>query len=145
VSLPVTWRPRRSRRMAVVLATAVVITMVTLAVIVAPPFSMADRVGLVLLGLAIAALLSLLGRCRVGADAAGLTLVNPFRTRRLAWAEVLGVSMGDGEPWPTLDLADGSTVSAMGIQRSDGDRARRALAELRALLHERGEASDPTA
>jgi Bacterial PH domain len=143
VSLPVTWRPRRSRRMAAVLATVIMITMVTLAIIVAPPFSVADRAGLVLFGVAIAAVLSLLGRCRISADAAGLTLVNPLRTRRLAWAEVLGVAMGEGEPWPTLDLADGSTVSAMGIQRSDGERARRALAELRALLRERGEAPDP--
>ena len=28
-----------------------------------------------------------------------------------------------GAPWATLDLADGTTVSAMGIQGSDGDRA----------------------
>lgn len=129
--------------MAAVLATAIVITMVTLAVTVAPPFTVADRAGLVLFGLVIAGVLYLLARCRVSADAAGLTLVNPLRTRRLAWAEVLGVSMGEGEPWPTLDLSDGSTVSAMGIQRSDGERARRALAELRALLRERGEAADP--
>jgi len=131
--------------MAVVLGSVVMITMITLAVTVAPPFTVPDRIGLVLFGLAITGLLYLLGRCRVSADAAGLTLVNPARTRRLAWAEVLGVNMADGEPWPTLDLADGSTVSAMGIQRSDGARARQALAELRALLHERGEAPDPTA
>lgn len=127
------------------LAVVVVITMSVLAVVIASPFTLADRVGLVLIGLAIAGLLYQLGRCRVSADDAGVTLVNPFRTRRLAWAEVLGVTMADGEPWPTLDLADGSTVSAMGIQRSDGPRARRALAELRALVHERGEAADPTA
>ena len=129
--------------MAAVLAVIIMITMVTLALIVAPPFSIADRVGVVLFGLAIAGLLAMLGRCRVSADATGLTLVNPARTRRLEWAEVLAVTMGDGEPWPTLDLADGSTVSAMGIQRSDGARAMRALAELRALVHERGEAPDP--
>lgn len=127
------------------LAVVVVITMSVLAVVIASPFTLADRVGFVLIGLAIAGLLHQLGRCRVSADDAGVTLVNPFRTRRLAWAEVLGVTMADGEPWPTLDLADGSTVSAMGIQRSDGPRARRALAELRALVHERGEAADPTA
>ena len=127
------------------LAVLVLITMTVLAVVIAPPFTLADRVGLVLIGLAIAALLYQLGRCRVSADDAGVTLVNPFRTRRLAWAEVLGVTMAEGEPWPTLDLADGSTVSAMGIQRSDGPRARQALAELRALVHERGEAADPTA
>jgi hypothetical protein len=144
VTLPVTWRPRRSRRVAAVLAGVVMITMIGLAVAVAPPFEIVDRVGLVLFGTAIAGLLHLLGRCRITADATGLTVVNPVRTRRLEWAEVLRVTMGEGEPWPTLDLADGSAVSAMGIQRSDGDRARQALAELRALLHERGEAAEPT-
>jgi hypothetical protein len=129
--------------MAAVLAGVVMITMIALAIAVAPPFKIVDRVGLVLFGAAIAGLLYLLGRSRVTADAEGLTVVNPVRTRRLEWAEVLRVNMGEGEPWPTLDLADGSTVSAMGIQRSDGDRARRALAELRTLLHERGEAAEP--
>ena len=143
MTLPVTWRPRRSRRMSAVLAGAVMITMVTLAIVVAPPFKVVDRIGLVLFGMATAGLLYLLGRSRITADDAGLTVVNPLRTRRLEWAEVLAVNMGDGEPWPTLDLADGSTVSAMGIQRSDGDQARQALADLRALLHERGEAAEP--
>ena len=32
-----------------------------------------------------------------------------------------------GAPWATLDLSDGTTVSAMGIQGSDGARARRAV------------------
>jgi hypothetical protein len=129
--------------MAAVLASVVMITMVVLAVAVAPPFKIVDRAGLVLFGAAVAGLLYLLGRSRITADATGLTVVNPVRTRRFTWAEVLGVTMGEAEPWPTLDLADGSTVSAMGIQRSDGDRARQALAELRALLHERGEAAEP--
>jgi hypothetical protein len=131
--------------MAAVLAGVVMITMVTLAVAIAPQFALVDRVGLVLFGLAITGLLYLLGRCRVTANAEGLTVVNPIRTLRYEWAEVIRVSMSEGEPWPTLDLADGSTVSAMGIQRSDGARAGQALAELRALLHERGEAPDPAA
>jgi hypothetical protein len=129
--------------MAAVLAVVVVVTMTTLAIVVPPQFGLADRIGLMLFGLAIAGLLYMLGRCRVTAGTEGLTLVNPARTTRLEWAEILRVNMSEGEPWPTLDLADGSTVSAMGIQRSDGDRARQAIAELRALLQERGEAPDP--
>ena len=39
-----------------------------------------------------------------------------------------------GAPWVTLDLDDGTTVSAMGIQGSDGARAQTALRELRAVL-----------
>ncbi|WP_141961417.1 hypothetical protein [Actinoallomurus bryophytorum] len=50
--------------------------------------------------------------------------------------------MAEGAPWPTLDLADGSVVPAMGIQASDGDRARRAVAELAAMVRARGEAAE---
>jgi hypothetical protein len=53
------------------------------------------------------------------------------------------VSMAEGAPWPTLDLADGSTVAVMGIQSSDGERANRALAELATLIRERGETQGP--
>jgi hypothetical protein len=42
--------------------------------------------------------------------------------------------MPPGAPWVTLDLADGTAVPAMGIQASDGGRARLALRELRALI-----------
>jgi hypothetical protein len=45
--------------------------------------------------------------------------------------------MPPGAPWPTADIADGSTVSMLGIQGSDGLRARTALAEIRALLDAR--------
>ena len=75
-----------------------------------------------------------LTRSRVEARAEGLVVVNGYRTRRLAWPQVLAVHLPPGAPWATLDLADGSAVPAMGIQGSDGDRARAAVRDLRALL-----------
>jgi PH (Pleckstrin Homology) domain-containing protein len=73
-------------------------------------------------------------RCRVTASTHGLEVVNGYRTHRYEWAEVLAVHMPQGAPFPTLDLADGTSRAALGIQASDGDRARHALAELRMLL-----------
>ena len=125
------------------LASTIVLGMTVLAFVVAPTFRFADRVGLVAFGLLIGGVLHLLARCRVEADEHGLTVVNAIRTHRYDWAEVLGVSMAEGEPWPTLDLADGSSVGAMGIQGAERERARKAIAELTALLHERGEATEP--
>jgi hypothetical protein len=61
-------------------------------------------------------------------------VVNGYRRREFAYAEVVGVHLPPGAPWVTLDLSDGSTVSAMGIQGSDGDRARKAARELRAVV-----------
>jgi Bacterial PH domain len=137
-----TWRPRRARIVPYALAVVVVLATVVLAAAMPPPWTLADRAGLVLLGLAIAAVLHLLARSRVSAGDRGLTIVNGLRTREYEWAEVLGVSMARGAPWPTLDLADGSAVAAMGIQASDGERARRAVADLAAMIHERGEAPE---
>jgi hypothetical protein len=73
-------------------------------------------------------------RCRVTASDGGLEVVNGYRTHHYEWAEVLAVHMPQGAPFPTLDLADGTSRPTLGIQASDGDRARKAIGELRFLL-----------
>ena len=73
-------------------------------------------------------------RSRVVATDDGLTVVNGYRTRFFEWSQVVGVSLGRGAPWGTLDLSDGSTTSMIGVQGSDGARARRAIREIRALV-----------
>lgn len=136
-----TWRPTRARIIPYVLSVVVVAGMAALAVAMPSPWGLGDRIGFVVIGLIVAGVLHILARSRVTAGERGLTVVNGLRTHELEWAEVLGVSMGRGAPWPVLDLADGSTVPVMGIQGSDGERAQRALAELAALIRERGEAA----
>jgi hypothetical protein len=75
-----------------------------------------------------------LARSRVRATADHLLVVNGYRSRRFEWPEVVAVHLPRGAPWAVLDLADGTSVPAMGIQGSDGARARRAARELRSLL-----------
>jgi hypothetical protein len=75
-----------------------------------------------------------MSRCRVDADESGLTVVNGYRTRHYGWDEVVGVTMRPGDPWAVLDLASGVGRSAMGIQGSDGARARRQVRDLRAII-----------
>ncbi len=79
-----------------------------------------------------------MARSRVVAETDRLVVVNGFRTRAYEWAEVLAVHLPPGAPWAVLDLADGTSQPAMGIQGSDGGRARRAVAELRLLLARSG-------
>ena len=50
------------------------------------------------------------------------------------WAQIVAVRLPQGAPWATLDLADGTTVSVLAIQGSDGDRARDAVRALRSLI-----------
>jgi hypothetical protein len=137
-----TWRPHRARVIPYVLAVVVVAGVVALAVAMPSNWALGDRIGFVVIGLLIAWVLHILARSRVTADDRGLTLVNGMRTHEYEWAEILGVSMTEGAPWPTLDVADGSTIGVMGIQASDGERARQALTELTALVHEHGEAPE---
>ncbi|MBT2228780.1 PH domain-containing protein [Nonomuraea sp. NEAU-A123] len=113
-----------------------------MAVLIAEPFELPDRIGLVLFGCLVAFVLHLLGRVRVEADETGLTIVNAIRTHRYSWPEVLDVTLLVGEPWPKLDFSDGRSIGAMGIQGSEKARARRATAELAALIRERGEARE---
>lgn len=95
------------------------------------PFQRSTVVALMLLGFGV---LFGIGRSRVEAHADRLTVINGFRRHDLEWAEVIGVHLRPGAPWVTLDLASGNPLSAMGIQSSDGGRARVAARQLRALV-----------
>src|SRR4051812_13297534 len=75
-----------------------------------------------------------LERSRLVARESGLTVVNGYRTRRYEWNEILGISLRRGSPWAVLDLSDGTSVAAMGIQGSDGDRATRQVRQVRTLI-----------
>ncbi len=76
-----------------------------------------------------------MARSRVVAEIDQLVVVNGFKRRSYVWAEVLAVHLPPGAPWAVLDLSDGTSQPAMGIQGSDGGRARRAVAELRLLIN----------
>lgn len=142
-ALPTVWRPRTTRIVAYVTAGTIVLGMIVLALVVAPQFKLFDRVLMVVFGIFVAWILHMLARCRVAASEDGLTVVNAFRARRLEWPEVVDVTMTVGEPWPTLDLADGTSIGAMGINGAEKALAARQLAELQALVHAKGEAPNP--
>lgn len=136
--LPRVWRPLGARVAGVFLGGMLFVmcaaAWLTFAPEVRAAFNLGQRITLVLLGLMVAAALHALGRCRVEARSDRLVVVNGYRRRELEWAQVLGITLPPGAPWATLDLADGTSVPAMGIQGSDGDRARGAVRELRELL-----------
>jgi hypothetical protein len=73
-------------------------------------------------------------RSRVQAQPDRLVVVNGYRRHEYDWAEIVAVRLNPGAPWVSLDLADGSSAAAMGIQGSDGARAKVAVRELRLLL-----------
>ena len=97
-------------------------------------FDVLQRLTVLAMGAALVACGWALGRARVTAEMESLVVVNGFRTRHLAWEQVLGIHLPEGAPWATLDLADGTTISVMALQGSDGRRARDGVRQLRALI-----------
>jgi hypothetical protein len=96
-----------------------------------------QRVTFLLVGALAAVVAWALVRCRVTATERGVLLVNGYRRRVYEWAEVVSVRMPRGAPFASLDLADGTSIQALGIQSADGDRARVAVGELRLLVDRR--------
>ncbi|MEC4015505.1 PH domain-containing protein [Streptomyces sp. H27-D2] len=133
--LPVTFRPTRTR--AVLLATGVVLLAVLtlIAVLLTTDgrtgWGTGDLLTFVGTGVLIFAVLALLSRPKVVADSAGVTVVNLTTRRRLEWAEILKVNLRPGDPWVYLDLADGTSMAAMGIQ--PGVAKAQAITDARAL------------
>jgi PH (Pleckstrin Homology) domain-containing protein len=138
ISLPHAFRPLGVR-----MATAVLGFLLLGAAVVIwfafPPeiraqFTLYQKATVAVFGLLLYAAGYALARSKVVAREDGLTVVNGYRTRRYEWNEVVAVTLRSGGPWATLDISDGTTVAAMGIQGSDGPRAMRQVREIRALV-----------
>ncbi|MFF9724767.1 PH domain-containing protein [Streptomyces gardneri] len=142
-ALPVTFRPGRTRAVLLTLSVAmfVVVTLVTLMLERLGP---GERVSFVFTAALLSGVLALLSRPKVVADEEGVTVVNITRTRRLAWAEIVKVNLRPGDAWVFLDLSDGTSLPALGIQPGIAQeaairdaRALRALADSRGTVAER--------
>ncbi|ALC30970.1 PH domain-containing protein [Streptomyces bacillaris] len=143
-ALPVTFRPTLTRvvLLSVGLAMFLVITVVALML---ERLNVAERISFVFVAALFFGVLALLSRPKVEADEAGVTVVNLTRTRRLAWEEILRVNLRSGDPWVFLDLSDGTSLPALGIQ--PGMAKQQAIRDARALraLTEARSAGDDTA
>lgn len=136
--LPHTWRPLGVRVavwvLGLMLLALIGAVWVGIGAEVRSQFTAFQRVTLVFLALMLGSTWNALVRSRVTAARSGLTVVNGYRKRTYEWSQVIGVSLRRGAPWGTLDLSDGTTVSLVGVQGSDGERARRAVREIRAAI-----------
>lgn len=137
-SLPHTWRPF-GVRIAVVGFGLMLVVVCAAAwfgfdASVRDRFSFLQRLTVLLFGAGAALCGWALARARVTAEPDALVVVNGFRTRRLAWAEVIAIHLPEGAPWASLDLADGTTIPAMAFQGSDGRRAVDGVRTVRRLI-----------
>ncbi|MEU8653380.1 PH domain-containing protein [Streptomyces sp. NPDC048737] len=128
-TLPVTFRPSRTR--AVLLSAGAVLFLVISAVALLLELGPGERLSFVLTGALCFWVPAQLARVRVVADDSGVTVVNIASRRRLEWAEILRVNLRQGDPWVFLDLSDGTSLPALGIQ--PGIDKQQAIAHARAL------------
>jgi hypothetical protein len=138
IALPLRVRPFGARLAAGLAAAALVAAMAFLWVMlpdeVQEDFSVSQRVTLVGFLVAVLAALNAIFRTSAKADVDALTVTNGYRTRRFEWAEIVRISLSPNRPWALIDLAAGDTASVMAIQVSDGDRAKTATRQLKAVL-----------
>ncbi|GHH48238.1 PH domain-containing protein [Streptomyces candidus] len=141
-ALPVTFRPNRTR--AVLLTIGVLMFAVISAVgLLLETLSPGERASFVFTGALMFGVLLLLSRPKVVAEESGVTVVNLTTRRRLAWAEILQVNLRPGDAWVFLDLSDGTSLPALGIQPGIAkEKAIRDARALRALVEAHGTHAD---
>lgn len=137
-ALPRTWRPFGTRIAGTVAGGGLVAVCLGVAIAFGPEiraeFTIFQRLTLIVLGGLLFAVWFALVRCRITATEGGLTIINGYRRADYAWAQVVAIRLPQGAPWARLDLSDGTTSPVLGIQGSDGPRARAHIAEVRALI-----------
>ncbi|MEU4356674.1 PH domain-containing protein [Streptomyces virginiae] len=129
-TLPVTFRPTRTRAVLLGVGLAMFATITAIAVML-ENLSPGERISFVFTAVLLSSVLVLLSRPKVAADEDGVTVVNLTNTRRLAWAEILRVNLRPGDPWVFLDLSDGTSLPVLGIQ--PGVAKQQAISDARAL------------
>ncbi|MGW5030483.1 PH domain-containing protein [Streptomyces nigra] len=128
--LPVTFRPGRTRGI-LLTAGAAIFVVITAVALLLEKLGPGERLSFIFTGALMFGVLALLARVRVVADEAGVTVVNIASRRRLAWAEIVQVNLRPGDPWVFLNLSDGTSLPALGIQ--PGIAKAKAIADARAL------------
>ncbi|TWV31984.1 PH domain-containing protein [Streptomyces misionensis] len=129
-ALPVTFRPGHTRAILLTAGVVIFLTISGIAVLL-EGLGPGERLSFVVTGALIFWVLAKLARVKVVADEQGVTVVNIAGKRRLDWAEILQVNLRPGDPWVFLNLSDGTSLPALGIQ--PGLAKQRAIADARAL------------
>jgi hypothetical protein len=127
---PRTFRPGRTRAVLLTAAALIFVT-ITVVALLLERLTPAERSSFIVTAALLDSVLFLLARPKVVAEESGVTVVNLTRTRRLEWAEILRVNLRAGDPWVFLDLSDGTSLPALGIQ--PGIAKERAIADARTL------------
>lgn len=136
----VVFRPWRARLVVYTCAAAVFVVLAGIAVLLPSEgpngWGPGSRLAVVVFAMAVVWFMHRLAAVRVVTDEAGVEVVNVLTRRRLEWAEVVGVRLSRDDAWLMLDVSDGSSLAAMGVQRSEGELAQRQARDFARLVSE---------
>ncbi|WP_249416654.1 PH domain-containing protein [Streptomyces sp. TS71-3] len=128
--MPVTFRPAVTRAVLLIGGVALFVVLTAVALML-PDLRTAERVSFIVTAALLLAGPVVLSRPKIVADGSGVTVVNILSGRRLDWAEIVQVNLRHGDPWVFLNLSDGTSLPALGIQ--PGLARRRAIEDARVL------------
>ncbi|WGW13781.1 PH domain-containing protein [Saxibacter everestensis] len=141
--------PRRARFVMIPLAVIVMLGFIVIGIGLrgegVEGFDLFDQLSLLGLGALFVGIMLWMVSVRARPSGSGLYVRNLVRARRLTWAEIVAVRFEylSGDPWVTLDLADGTTLAVMAIQRADGEYGLREAERLSSLVDSLGTAGNP--
>lgn len=142
----VVFRPRRARLVVYPCAAALFAVLVAIAVLLPSEgehgWGLGSRLSVVAVALAMVWFLHRLASVRLVTDDSGVEVVNVLTRRRLEWAEVVGVRLSRDDAWLMLDVADGTSLAAMGVQRSEGESAQLQAREFARMVTEHSRTED---
>lgn len=139
---PLSFRPRRGRILPLTMGgIALALTGVVAVLMGSTGWKPGDQLMLVTLGLLMFALMWRYASIRADATPSGLRVRNLMLSRTVPWAEIERIRFQDGDPWVSLDLAEGDALAVMAIQRADGERGREQARRLADLIRSRRQAT----
>jgi hypothetical protein len=137
---PVTFRPRRARKVAVVGAIAIVVVFTAVSFGLSGStgegravFQRGDQSAMIGLGICFAAGMLLFLRPKVVADVRGLRIRNVFGTYDLPWELIRAVRFERGQSFASVELLDDDLVTIVALQVVDKEYALDGVRALRAL------------
>ncbi|WP_338747804.1 PH domain-containing protein [Janibacter alittae] len=117
------FRPVRGRIVPIVIGVGILVGAVVLALTMPGHYGVVDRLTIAGIGVATAAFLHRYATIHARPDAAGLWVRNLGPGEYVPWEDIVAVRFSQGMPWVRLDLADGTDMAVMAIQRADGPRS----------------------
>lgn len=117
------FRPSRGRIVPIVIGVVVLVGSIALAMSLSDKYGVMDRFTCVGIGVATAAFMSRYATIHARPDADGLWVRNLGPGELVPWADIEAIRFSQGMPWVRIDLADGTDLAVMAIQRADGPRS----------------------